>query len=204
MTGPQKVLVALMMLVCMAGAACASEEPSASPTGASPSPSPSGSGTGEPSPSGDPLLLAEGRTANGIAWALRLQEGLPLCVQLRRLDEVGDFMVCNEDSEQDFNGDERLRYAFGGLNPEETPKFVIGITDPQVLRVRIDLPEGESPEVDTVASPRAPRQRFFVVELPSQPAQEVQAIRGLDGSGKTVAGFSLGPPDEGPSPLPTG
>jgi len=115
---------------------------------------------------------------------------------------VGDFMVCNEKSEQDFNGDDDLRYAFGGLNPEQVPKFVIGITAEDVARVVINLADGPSPEVETLASSDSPNHRFFVVVLETEPAQHILAVRGLDAAGKTVAGFSLG--EGGPSPLPTG
>ncbi|HEX2053966.1 MAG TPA: hypothetical protein VHJ78_09620 [Actinomycetota bacterium] len=216
-------LVVLAVLLAVTGA-CGGDDPSPAPTTGTPtsspdtgqtaSPSPDAGQTASPSPSpgqttggspgADPLVLSQGRTDNGISWQLRVQTGRPVCVQLRRTDQAGDFLVCDEDSEQDFNGDERLRYAFGGLNPDQVPKFVIGITDPAVRKVRIDLPEGTSPEVDTVASSQVRDRRFFVVELPSEPAQEVQAVRGLDAQGRTVAGFRLGPPGEAPSPLPTG
>lgn len=111
-------------------------------------------------------------------------------------------MVCDEGSEQDFNGDDDLRYAFGGLNPEQAPKFVIGITAEKVAKVVVNLAEGPSPEVTTLSSRQVPDRRFFVVMLNPDPPQHVLAVRGLDAGGKTVAGFSLG--EDGPSPLPTG
>lgn len=190
----------LALLVSLAGVACATAEPSPQPEATPPETGP----TGSPSPGTDPLLLAEGSTDNGITWIYTIQPGDPVCAQLRRTNDVGDLMVCDEDSEQDFTGDEELRYLFGGLNDEQVPKFVIGITEPGVEKVAISLPEGDSPEVDTLESPAAPEKRFFVVQLNPEPAQEVLAIRGLDGEGRTVAGFRLGPPDEEPSPLPTG
>jgi hypothetical protein len=192
----------LLVLLCFASVACATEDPAVapSPTGSAPA-TPGEEGT----PDTDPLVLSEGTTANGMDYRLVVVPGDPVCVQLRRMDEVGDFMLCDEDSEQDFNGDDRLRYAFGGLNPEQVPKFIIGITAEDVARVVINLPDGESPAVTTEESSEAPGRRFFVVMLNPEPAQEIQAIRGLDSAGKTVAGFSLGEPDgDGPSPLPTG
>jgi hypothetical protein len=200
----RNVLAALAVLVCLSTAACRTEDPAVAP---SPSASPTASETASPqvSPSGDPLTLAEGSAGPGLAYQLKLVPGDPVCVQLRRLEEEGDFMVCDESSEQDFNGDDDLRYAFGGLNPEQVPKFVIGITNEDVARVVINLGDGPSPEVDTLASPAAPDRRFFAVMLDPEPAQHVLAVRGLDAAGKTVAGFSLGEPGEGsPSPLPTG
>lgn len=196
------MLIGLLVLLCLT-AACASENPAVAP---SPSASATSAGSPEPqaTPSGDPNLLAQGSSGTGIDYKLIVVPGNPVCVQLRRTDAEGDFLICDESSEADFNGDDNLRYAFGGLNPEQVPKFVIGITSDDVEKVRIDLPEGESPTVATEASTQAPGRRFFVVMLNPDPPQEVQAVRGLDAAGKTVAGFAFGPPDEGPTPLPTG
>lgn len=188
---------ALAAVLCLSAGACRTENPAVAP-------SPSASVTASPAatPTADPRLLAEGSAAPGLQYQLKLVPGDPVCVQLRRVEDVGDFMVCDERSEQDFNGDDDLRYAFGGLNPEQVPKFVIGITDDRVASVLIDLADGQSPKVATLASPEAPDLRFFVVMLNPEPPQHVQAVRGLDAGGRTVAGFSLG---EGtPSPLPTG
>lgn len=151
----------------------------------------------------DPLL-AEGVTGAGIEYELVLHPGSPLCVELQQTNGDGSLLLCDEDSEQDFNGDQRLRYVVGGLNPEQVPKFVIGATAADVARVVINLSGTESPEVPTVESSAVPGRRFFVVMLDPHPAQEILAIRGLDSQGRTVAGFSLGPPEEAPSPLPTG
>lgn len=197
-----KVVPVVLMLMCLASVACATEDPAVAP---SPSDSPSATPGEEGTPDSDPLVLSEGTTANGMDYRLILTPGDPVCVQLRRMDEEGDFMLCDEDSEQDFNGDDRLRYAFGGLNPEQVPKFIIGITAEDVARVVVNLADGESPAVATEQSSEAPGRRFFVVMLDPEPAQHILAIRGLDAAGKTVAGFSLGEPGgDGPSPLPTG
>jgi hypothetical protein len=192
---------ALVVLLCLSAGACRTEDPAVAP---SPSASATAGETASPgaTPSGDPGLLAEGSAGPGLDYQLRLVPGDPVCAQLRRLEEAGDFMVCDENSEQDFNGDDDLRYAFGGLNPEQVPKFVIGITDEKVARVVVNLAEGPSPEVATLSSTEAPDLRFFVVMLNPDPPQHVQAVRGLDARGKTVAGFSLA--EGGPSPLPTG
>ena len=203
------LLARVAAVMCLATGGCATDEgkvdrPAASPSAAeTESPSPGTEATGSPSPQDGPLVVGQGSTENGIDWRLVVRPGNPVCVQLRRTDDVGDFLVCDEDSEQDYNGDERLRYAFGGLNEEQVPKFVIGITVPGVEKIRIDLPDGPSPEVQTLSSPAAPDHLFFVVELDPDPPQEVQAVRGLDRGGRTVAGFRLGPMDEPPSPLPT-
>ncbi len=189
-------------------AACSGGNPStesrATQSATSPVASPTAGPAGSPSPASNPLVLAEGNTGSGIDWRFVVQPGDPVCAQLRRTNDAGDFLVCDEDSEQDFNGDERLRYAFGGLNEEQVPKFVIGITAPEVAKVVIDVPSGQPPEAETVASSQAPGRRFFVVQLAPEPAQEVQAVRGLNNEGRTVAGFRLGPPDEEPSPHRTG
>lgn len=195
-------LIVLLVLLCFATAACATEDPAVAPSpSGSASPTPGEEGT----PDTDPLVLGEGITANGMSYRLVVTPGDPVCVQLRRTDDAGDFLLCDEKSEQDFNGDDRLRYMFGGLNPEQVPKFIIGITAEDVARVVVNLPDGESPAVATEESSAAPGRRFFVVMLNPEPAQEIQAIRGLDSAGKTVAGFSFGEPEgPGPSPLPTG
>lgn len=191
-----RLLVALLTMHLLLMAACATEDPAVAP---------SPSATAVESPAGDSRILGEGSTGTGIEYNLVLVPGDPVCVQLRQTNGEGDFMLCDEPSEQDFNGDRSLRYAFGGLNPEQVPKFVIGITAEEVARVEINLAEGESPAVATEFSPAAPDRRFFVVMLNPEPAQHVLAVRGLDAAGRTVAGFSLGEPGEGsPSPLPTG
>lgn len=193
-----RLLVAWLILLLPLTAACAGEDPVVAP-------SPTVSATAAESPAGDPLILGEGSTGTGIEYNLVLVPGDPVCVQLRQTNGASDFMLCDEPSGQDFNGDQRLRYAFGGLNPEQVPKFVIGITAEDVERVEVNLAEGESPAVATQSSPAAPERRFFVVMLSPEPAQHVLAVRGLDAAGTTVAGFSLGEPGEGsPSPLPTG
>ncbi len=193
--------LALLALLCLAAGACRTEDPAVAP---SPSASATAGETASPeaTPSGDPLTLAAGSAGPGLEYELKLVPGDPACIQLRLLEEAGDFMICDENSEQDLNGDDDLRYAFGGLNPEQVPKFVIGITDEKVAKVVINLAEGPSPEVATLTSTEAPDRRFFVVMLNPDPPQHVQAVRGLDAGGKTVAGFSLG--ESGPSPLPTG
>lgn len=193
--------LALLALLCLSAGACRTEDPAVAP---SPSASATASEAASPAgtPTADALILAEGSAGPGLEYELKLVPGDPVCVQLRRLEEAGDFMVCDESSGQDFNGDDDLRYAFGALNPEQVPKFVIGITDDEVASVMIDLDPGPGPKVATLSSPEAPERRFFLVMLDPEPAQHVLAVRGLDAGGKTVAGFSQG---EGtPSPLPTG
>lgn len=204
-------LFAALIALLSISVACATPDPEPTPsapqTAASPdatgspgeSPSPAGSAT-----PGDAATLAEG-TFEGVAWKLVVKPGTPVCVELQNAAGEAGMTVCDENNEQDFNGDDRMRYAFGGVNPEQLPKFVVGITAPEVARVVVNVPEGESPGADTASSTAAPDRRFFVVPLDPEPAQHVEAVRGLDAQGRTVAGFSLGPPGEGvPSPLPTG
>ena len=147
-------------------------------------------------------VLAQGNSGTGIDYSLVLLPGEPVCVQLRRTDDVGDFLVCDEDSGT--NGDERLRYAVGGLNPEQVPKFVIGITANNVDRVVVDLADGDRPEVATQSASAASDHKFLVLTLDPEPAREIAAIRGLDTAGQTVAGFSFGEAGSEPSPLPAG
>jgi hypothetical protein len=198
---------ALLAMVALLAGACATPDPeptpSASETSALPDVTESPDGPDvSPSP-GDSLTLAEG-TSEGVAWKLVLKPGTPVCVELQSAAGAAGTVVCDENSEQDFNGDERMRFAFGGVNPEQLPKFVVGITAPEVTRVIVNLPEGDPPGSDTKTSSAASNRRFFAVPLDPEPAQEVLAVRGLDAQGRTVAGFRIGPAGEVPSPLPTG
>jgi hypothetical protein len=154
-------------------------------------------------PSGDSLLLDQG-SAESIDWKLVLKPGDPVCAELKTAAGEGGTAVCDSASEQDFNGDERMRYAFATLGNEDGPKFVIGVTHPAVAKVVVNYPSGKAPEAATRALPAASGRRFFAVYLiPEEPelASEIQAIRGLDQTGKTVAGFRFGPMDEPPEPL---
>jgi hypothetical protein len=200
-------LVGLLLLLVSVLAACATPDPEPTPSPTETAASPGATETpGDPTPSPtstESLTLAEG-TSEGVAWKLVVKPGTPVCVELQSAAGNAGTVVCDENSEQDFNGDERMRFAIGGVNPEQLPKFAVGITVPEVTRVIVNLPQGDPPGADTASSSAAPNRRFFVVPLDPEPAQEILAVRGLDARGRTVAGFSLGPPGEVPSPLPTG
>jgi hypothetical protein len=207
----------ILTVLCLFTGACANDEPSPtlspvespaqtpeltlSPEPVSPSPTrvsplPTRPPT-SPSPASDPLSLAQG-TAQGVAWTLVLKPGNPVCLELQgRAGAVGS-IVCDEETEQDFTGDQRLRFSLGGVNESEVPRFAFGFTVPEVTRVRVELASGAAPEETTKSSSAVPGRRFFAVPLP---ASDIAAARGLNQAGMTVAGFSYG--SQGPSPFPT-
>src|SRR5919205_544140 len=112
----RRQLAALLLLLVMAGCATDDPSPDAGETPESPTAGATATATAVDGPDGDPLLLTSGDAGDGILWELQVVPGETVCVQLRRTTEAFDFLVCDEDSEQDFNGDEDLRYGFGGLN----------------------------------------------------------------------------------------
>ncbi|MDQ4149793.1 MAG: hypothetical protein M3164_07395 [Actinomycetota bacterium] len=128
------------------------------------------------------MILDQGR-AEGVGWRLVLRPGNPACLELQPTRGTGGSIVCDEESEQDFNGDERLRFIFGGVNEVQVPKFVFGFAVTEVARVRVDLASGESPGVATSSSPPLRGKRFFVVPLDPEPASEIEAVRGLNQAG---------------------
>jgi hypothetical protein len=208
----------IFTVLCLFTGACANDEPSTttspvesptetpeltlSPEPASPLPTgvpplPTRPPT-SPSPASDPLNLAQG-TAQGLAWKLVLKPGNPVCLELQAGPGSAGSIVCDEESEQDFNGDQRLRFSLGGVNESEVPRFAFGFTVPEVTRVRVELASGAAPEETTKSSSAVPNRRFFVVPLLGS---DIAAVRGLNQAGVTVAGFSYG--SQGPSPFPTG
>jgi hypothetical protein len=116
------------------------------------------------SPAGQWQLLAE-RQAGGVLCAVLTIEGR---------DEG---QVCNEASEQDFNGDGVLRYAVFGDGA-----FVIGVSASGVETVRAELLDGTRVERPTAEVSFA-GSRFIALPLPAQSVIRTLVALGHNGQG---------------------
>ncbi len=133
-----------------------------------------------------PAVVDSGTSQAG-AWQLiaeRGERGL-LCARLRvRSQDAGT--VCNESSEQDFNGNETLRYA--GVPGEP---FVVGVGLPAVAKVRAELVGATVAERATVSAPFTTAARFVVLPLPSEAG--IRYLVALDSAGRELSRISINP-----------
>lgn len=118
-------------------------------------------------------------------WAERQANGL-LCSVLR-VNGTAAGQVCNEGSEQDFNGDATLRYSAVA----DEPTVVLGVTAPSVAKVRIDLHGGTAVERAPVAASFTTAGRFVMLTLPAGAA--IRTISALDADGRALTTFSISP-----------
>lgn len=123
-------------------------------------------------PAGEWQLLAE-----------RQPSGL-LCAVLK-VGGRDEGLVCNAPSEQDFNGDDVLRYSSFGDGT-----FVVGISASGVDKVRARLGDGTIVERATVEAPFA-GSRFVALPLPAQSV--VLTLVALGDNGQVFTSFSLNP-----------
>lgn len=141
--------------------------------------------TTTPTASG-PAVVDSGTSQAG-AWQLvaeRGERGL-LCARLRvRSQDAGG--VCNEASEQDFNGNDTLRYS-GALGEP----FVIGVGLPTVARVRAELVGGVVVERATVAAPFTTAARFVALPLPANAG--IRHLVALDSGGRELTRIPINP-----------
>ncbi len=133
-----------------------------------------------------PAVVDSGTSRPG-AWQLAAERGERglLCAQLRvRSRDAG--RVCNEGSEQDFNGNDTLRYALAPGEP-----FVIGVALPAVARVRAELVGGVVAERATVAAPFTTAARFVALPLPAEVG--IRYLVGLDSAGRELTRITINP-----------
>ena len=94
--------------------------------------------------------------------------------------------MCNEASEQDFNGNDSLRYIVGGDGT-----FVIGVTRPGVAKVRMELRGAPTVERETVAASITTAVRFVALPLPAGAA--IRSLVALDSRGAVVTTITVNP-----------
>ena len=133
-----------------------------------------------------PAVVDSGTSQAG-AWQLvaeRGERGL-LCSRLRvRSEDAG--RVCNEASEQDFNGNDTLRYSGTPGEP-----FVIGVGLPAVAKVRAELVGGVVAERATVAAPFTTAARFLALPLPAD--ARIRYLVALDSAGRELTRIPINP-----------
>lgn len=132
--------------------------------------------------------VVDSGTTSGGPWQLVAQSGGRaglVCAELRVSSQSGG-RVCNEASEQDFNGDDTLRYSGAGNGT-----FFIGVARPNVARVRMDVRGGTSVERATVAAPFTTAARFVALPLPA--GATIRSLTALDSGGNVLTTISINP-----------
>lgn len=132
-------------------------------------------------------VVATGTAAGG-PWQLVVEPGGRaglVCAELRGRFQFGGG-VCNEASEQDFNGDDTLRYSIAGDGT-----FVIGVTRPAVAKVRVELRSAATIERATVAASFTTAARFVAVPLPAP--STIRSLTALDGGGRVLTTITVSP-----------
>jgi hypothetical protein len=109
-----------------------------------------------------------------------------VCAELRGPFQFGGG-VCNEPSEQDFNGNDVLRYHANAGDGT----FLIGVSHPNVVKVRMELRNGASVERTTVAAPFTTATRF--VALPTPVNATIRSLHALDSGGKVLTTIGINP-----------
>ena len=134
-----------------------------------------------------PTVVDSGTSAGG-TWQLVAEPpdatGL-LCARLVGAFQIGG-RVCNEASEQDFNGNDILRYSTAGDGT-----FVIGVTRPDVATVRMELRGASAVERATVAAPFTSAARF--VALPAGSGAILRSLTAVDGRGNRLTTITVNP-----------
>ena len=95
--------------------------------------------------------------------------------------------VCNESSEQDFNGDETLRYSAAAGDGS----FVIGVSRPNVATVRMEIRDGATVERATVAAPFTTAARFVALQRPA--GATIRSLTALDSGGNVLTRITINP-----------
>lgn len=128
-------------------------------------------------------VVDSGRAPTG-EWQLQAerQAGDLLCAVLK-MDGQDQGQVCNEASEQDFNGDEVLRYAVLGDGT-----FVVGVSASHVDKVRAELRDGTMVERATVGASFADSR---LVALPLPAPSVISTLVAVDDNGQVLTRFAL-------------
>jgi hypothetical protein len=132
--------------------------------------------------------VVDSGTRAGGAWQLVAEPGGGsglVCAFLRGPFDAGG-RVCNEASEQDANGNDTLRYSGAGDG-----RFIVGVSQPPVSRVRVELRDGSVVERATVAAPFTTAARFVALPLPSDSA--VRSLTALDSGGTVLTRIVVNP-----------
>lgn len=137
------------------------------------------------SSSAETEVVDSGRAPTG-EWQLvaERQAGGLLCAVLS-VDGRDQGQVCNEASEQDFNGDDVLRYSVLGDGT-----FVVGVSVSGVDKVRAELRDGTIVERGTVGASFA-GSRFVALPLPGQSV--ISTLVALGDNGQVFTRFTLNP-----------
>lgn len=133
-------------------------------------------------------LVDSGSTSSG-HWQLVAQSGARagvVCVELRGPFQFGGG-VCSEPSEQDFNGNDLLRYHASAGDGT----FLIGVSGPNVAKVRMELRSGATVERTTVAAPFTTTARF--VALPTPVNATIRSLHALDSEGTVLTTIGINP-----------
>jgi hypothetical protein len=134
-----------------------------------------------------PTVVDSGTVA-GATWQLVAEPadatGL-FCARLTGPFQFGG-RVCNAASEQDFNGNDTLRYSTAGDGT-----FVIGVTRPDVATVRMELRGASAVERATVAAPFTAAARF--VALPTTSGAILRSLTAVDGRGDRLTTITVNP-----------
>lgn len=139
-------------------------------------------------PTREAEAIVDRGTLPGGAWQLLAQSGPrpdTLCAELRGPFQIGG-RVCNEASEQDFNGNDVLRYSVGGDGT-----FVIGVTRPNVAKVRMELRGAPTVERETVAASITTAGKFVALPLPA--GAVIRSLAALDSRGAVVTTININP-----------
>lgn len=131
--------------------------------------------------------MDNGSTPAG-SWQLIAQPGGRaglVCAQLRGPFQFGG-RVCNEASEQDANGNDTLRYSTAG-----DATFVIGVSRPNVARVRMAVRGGTTVERTTVTAPFTDSAGFVALPVPT--GATIRSLTALDRSGVVLTTININP-----------
>lgn len=137
---------------------------------------------------GGPAVVDSGSTPAG-TWQLVAETGARagvVCAVLRGPFQSGGG-VCNEASEQDFNGDETLRYSAAAGDGA----FVIAVSRPNVAKVRMEVRDGATVERATVAAPFTTAARFVALQRPA--GATIRSLTALDSGGNVLTRITINP-----------
>lgn len=143
--------------------------------------------TTPPARSGPGVAVVDSGSTPAGTWQLVAETGARAGVVCAVL--LGPFQsgggVCNEPSEQDFNGDETLRYSAAAGDGA----FVIGVSRPNVATVRMEVQDGATVERATVAAPFTTAARFVALQRPA--GATIRSLTALDSGGNVLTRITI-------------